>query len=87
MQVPLDGRVVWGTASVSMQHISGESQPVRFQEGSDIAAGSLNHDGLLVVCVTASTDDSTPARIARMTQAAQVSACGDCPVWAGSRVP
>ena len=28
-QVPLDGVVAWGTAGVSMAHISGESKPVR----------------------------------------------------------
>lgn len=71
-QVPLDGTVAWGTANVSLQHISGESQPVRLSSGDEIPAGSLSTDGLLVVKVVATSDDSTPARIARMAAEAQV---------------
>jgi hypothetical protein len=36
------------------------------------AAGSLSMDGLLVLRVTASSEDSTPARMARMAAQAQV---------------
>lgn len=36
LQVPLDGVVVWGTASVSLQHISGESAPLRATFGSQV---------------------------------------------------
>ena len=66
--------IVWGAASVSMQHITGESQPVRMAAGGNavVPAGSLNSDGLLVVRVTATADESTPARMARMAEAAQV---------------
>ena len=53
-------------------HPSGESRPLRVGPGSVVPAGSLNADGLLAVRVTATSDDSTPARIARMTAAAQV---------------
>lgn len=69
--VPLDGIVVWGTASVSLQHISGESAPVRAATGSEVPAGSVNLDGSLVLRVQASMEDSTPARIARMAAQAQ----------------
>eukprot|EP00798_Chlamydomonas_sp_ICE-L_P019394 gene19394-26044_t len=70
-QVPLDGQVVWGAAHVSMQHISGESCPVRLSVGASVPAGSSNLDGLLVVQVTATSVDSTPSRIAQMAEAAQ----------------
>eukprot|EP00798_Chlamydomonas_sp_ICE-L_P027121 gene27121-2349_t len=70
-QVPLDGTIVWGNANVSMQHITGESSPVRVAPGASVPAGSLNSDGLLVVNVTATSDDSTPARMARLAAAAQ----------------
>jgi hypothetical protein len=76
LQVPLDGRVVWGSANVSLQHISGESVPVRLSPGDEVPAGSLNLDGALVVRVTCGVEDSTPARIARMAAQAQVS--GTC---------
>ena len=38
-QVPLDGDIVWGTSSVSLQHISGESLPVRLGVGAEVPAG------------------------------------------------
>ncbi|MEW5311396.1 MAG: hypothetical protein WDW38_003116 [Sanguina aurantia] len=70
-QVPLDGVVAHGSANVSLQHISGESHPVRVAVGSTVPAGSLNTDGLLVVRVASLSTDSTPARIARLTAQAQ----------------
>ncbi len=76
LQAPLDGVIVWGTSNCSMQHITGESAPVRLEPGKELPAGSLSTDGLLVVRVTAGTEDSTPARIARMAQEAQVSTDG-----------
>ncbi|KXZ48383.1 hypothetical protein GPECTOR_28g790 [Gonium pectorale] len=72
-QVPLDGEVVWGTASVSAAHISGESQPARVTPGAWLPAGALSADGALVLRATARAADSTPARIARMAAAAQAS--------------
>ena len=73
MQVPLDGVVVHGTAQVSWSHISGEALPVQVQQGKQVPAGTLNHDGLLVVEATQGFQDSTPARIARLTAQAQAS--------------
>ena len=61
-----------GTAQVCWSHISGEALPVRLSPGQEVPAGSLNLDGLLVVQATHSFQDSTPARIARLTQQAQV---------------
>ncbi|KAG2449827.1 hypothetical protein HYH02_005350 [Chlamydomonas schloesseri] len=72
-QVPLDGEVVWGVASVSQAHISGESQPARVAAGGWLPAGALSHDGALVLRVTALAGDSTPARMARMAAQAQAS--------------
>lgn len=72
-QVPLDGVIVWGTANLSLQHITGEEQPVKLSPGKDVPAGSLSTDGLLVVRVEATAEDSTPARIARLAAEAQVS--------------
>ncbi|EFJ47598.1 hypothetical protein VOLCADRAFT_117840 [Volvox carteri f. nagariensis] len=72
-QVPLDGEVVWGAASVSAAHISGESAPSRVAAGGWVPAGALSTDGALVVRVTAAAADSTPARIARMASEAQAS--------------
>ncbi|KAI8469228.1 MAG: hypothetical protein J3K34DRAFT_459478 [Monoraphidium minutum] len=69
--VPLDGTITWGAANVSLQHISGESAPLRLGPGAAVPAGSVSTDGILVVRAEATADDSTPARIARMTAEAQ----------------
>lgn len=76
LQVPLDGDIVYGEAQVSMQHITGEAMPSRQSKGSSVPAGSQNHDGILVVRVTALSDDSTVARISKMAADAQVPAGG-----------
>ena len=44
---------------------------MRLQQGKQVPAGTLNHDGLLVVEATKGFKDSTPARIARLTAQAQ----------------
>jgi hypothetical protein len=45
-QVPLDGAVVWGASNVSMQHISGESLPVKVEPGAEVPAGETNRHTL-----------------------------------------
>lgn len=75
--MPLDGTVVEGQASIMMDHITGESLPIYRQEGDEIAAGSRNTDGVLVVETTEKSQDSTPAKIARLAAQAQVSS-GTC---------
>lgn len=70
-QVPLDGIVVHGSAFVSFAHITGEALPVSKRVGDEIPAGAVNSDGALVVRALRSSEDSTPARIARLTEAAQ----------------
>lgn len=87
-QVPLDGVIVWGTANLSLQHITGEEQPVRLSPGQDLPAGSLSTDGLLVVRVEATAEDSTPARIARLAAEAQVQfVTGVSAVWVQLSAP
>ena len=71
VQVPLDGIVVHGSALVSIQHITGEALPVLKRVGDEVPAGAVNSDGALVVESIRSSEDSTPARIARLTEAAQ----------------
>ena len=70
-QVPLDGMVVHGSALVSIQHITGEALPTMKRYVDEIPAGAMNTDGVLVVKSLRSSEESTPARIARLTEAAQ----------------
>ena len=67
---------------VSAEHITGESLPVLSRAGDEVAAGSLNRDGLLVVQALRPAAESTPARIAQLTLDAQASGGG---VWLGGR--
>ena len=60
-----------GSALVSIQHITGEALPVLKRVGDEVPAGAVNSDGALVVESIRSSEDSTPARIARLTEAAQ----------------
>lgn len=69
--VPLDGTIVHGRALVSSEHITGESIPVLRKAGDEIAAGSLNRDGLLIIQATRLAEESTPARIAKLAMEAQ----------------
>lgn len=68
----MDGEIVYGESLVSMQHITGESLPLRRGPGAQVPAGSQNHDGVLVLKVTQAVSDSTPARISRLARQAQV---------------
>ena len=49
-QVPLDGITVWGTSNVSLQHISGESAPVRMSVGSQVPAGVRRPGDEMIPC-------------------------------------
>ena len=68
----LDGRVVWGTALVSAEHISGESAPRVARPGDELPAGARAHDGALVLQALRPSAQSAPARIARLAANAQV---------------
>jgi len=52
------------------ESLTGEALPVSMQPGDALQAGSLVHDGTLVVRTTQSAANSAPARIAALTQQA-----------------
>lgn len=70
-QIPIDGEIVYGSAFVSLEHLTGESLPLSKVPGDEVPAGALDNDGLLVIRTTRTSADSTPARIASLTAAAQ----------------
>ena len=71
-QIPLDGSVIEGAASVDESSFTGESVPSTKQEGSQVIGGTLNLDGLLRVRVTKVGQDSFLSQIVRlMTQIAE----------------
>lgn len=69
--IPLDGTVVDGISSVNLVHLTGESLPVTKKVGDEVAAGSRNLDGALVVEVTRTSADSTLAKIIELVTQAQ----------------
>lgn len=68
---PLDGRVIEGTSSVNLVHLTGESTPSLKKPGDELAAGARNLESALTVEVTRSSGDSTLTRIIRLITAAQ----------------
>ena len=57
---------------VSSELITGESLPMHKKPGDELPAGALNLDGSLVIKATQAAEHSTPARITRLAQEAQV---------------
>lgn len=69
--VPLDGKVLEGTSSVNLMHLTGESLPVTKKPGDTVPAGAQNLEGSLIVYVTHTSQDSTLARIIQLVTNAQ----------------
>jgi copper-transporting P-type ATPase V len=70
-RIPVDGRVVGGSAAVDESMLTGESAPVEKAEGDQVAAATINIDGALIVRATAVGADTALARIIRLLQQAQ----------------
>ncbi|PVZ10443.1 MULTISPECIES: heavy metal translocating P-type ATPase [unclassified Pseudomonas] len=70
-QVPADGVVRSGQASLDTATLTGESVPQRVREGERVLAGSINLDGLLRVEVTRTGSDSTLGKVIALMQSAE----------------
>jgi len=69
--VPVDGRVVEGTATVDQAAITGEPMPVDVQPGSEVFAASVVRAGYLWIRAAAVGPQSTFGRVVRMVQEAE----------------
>lgn len=70
-KIPLDGRVISGASNVNQAPITGESMPVPKKPGDFVYAGTLNENGNLEFESTATSHDTTLARIIHSVQEAQ----------------
>ena len=70
-QIPADGKILWGEASVNEAIITGESMPVEKKARDKIIGGSILIDGTVKAQVTAATADSVLSGIINMVKQAQ----------------
>lgn len=71
--VPADGKIVDGSASMDESMVTGESKPVRRENGEQVVAGTVATDSGLRVAVTAVGEDTALAGIQKLVTDAQAS--------------
>ncbi len=70
-RIPIDGTVLEGNCSIDISSLTGEPLPVSASKGTEIAAGTLNLDGTLVVEVKSIGAETALARIIGLVEKAQ----------------
>lgn len=71
--IPADGEVTEGYSAVDQSTITGESTPQDVGPGSQLFAGTINHNGLLQVRVTSAGNTSTLGKILDLLHEAEQS--------------
>lgn len=72
-RVPVDGEVIEGEGSVDAALVTGETQPLELEKGSEVYSGMINLDAPLTIKATAARSDSLLAEITRLVEAGQQS--------------
>ena len=70
-QIPADGRVISGHASIDVASITGEPVPVEAAAGTAVFGGTLNLNGLLRVEVTHTGESSTLGKVIALMKDAE----------------
>lgn len=70
-RVATDGTIRSGHSALDLSAITGESVPIEAGPGDDVLAAAINGGGVLEVEVTATTDDSSLARVVHIVEQAQ----------------
>ena len=70
-RIPVDGEVVEGQSAVNEAPITGESMPAEKASGDHVYAGSIAHEGFLVVRSERDAGDTTLARMIRLIEEAE----------------
>lgn len=69
--VPVDGEVWQGRSMVTVEHLTGEAEPIEKKVGDLVPGGARNLDGMLIIKGIKIWEDSTLARIMKLTEEAQ----------------
>ncbi|KAK7386400.1 hypothetical protein VNO78_26610 [Psophocarpus tetragonolobus] len=69
--VPVDCEVFQGSATITIEHLTGEVKPLESKIGDRIPGGARNIDGRIIVKVTKTWEESTLSRIVQLTEEAQ----------------
>ena len=75
-RIPLDGVVIEGLSGVDESLLTGESQPVAKDTGSDVTGGAMNLSGVLLIKTTKVGEDTFLSKMLDLVREAQ-----------GSKVP
>jgi len=70
-KIPVDGRIVFGQASISEAAITGESVPVFKEIGDKVFTGSIIDNGYIEIIAEKVGDDTTFAKIIELVEEAQ----------------
>ncbi|HWJ87211.1 MAG TPA: heavy metal translocating P-type ATPase [Pelagibacterium sp.] len=70
-RIPADGEIIAGESSIDEAPVTGESVPRAKGIGDAVFAGTINHDAVLRIAVTAAAADNTIARVIRLVEEAQ----------------
>ncbi len=70
-RVPVDSRVLEGSSALDISSLTGEPLPLEAEPGAELAAGSLNLQGPLVLEVLRPGRESAVARIIQLVEQAQ----------------
>ncbi len=70
-RVPADGIVREGASNLDIASLTGESVPIEVREGNEAPAGAMNLDGLLLLEITRTGEESTVGRIIALMREAE----------------
>ncbi|CAN6541906.1 unnamed protein product [Malus baccata var. baccata] len=70
--VPIDCEVSQGTATITIEHLTGEIKPLETEVGDRVPGGARNLDGRIIVKATKTSKESTLSRIVQLTEEAQL---------------
>lgn len=70
--VPVDGEVIQGASTITIEHLTGESKPLERKMGDKIPGGARNLEGMLIVKATKTWKDSTLSKIVQLTEEGQL---------------